>query len=60
MFNKEAFDLQIFQIHLLKTSEKEVKSKLEETLKNSDPKLPEELESIKKEKEELEVQFFVL
>merc|ERR1712096_601482 len=42
------------QIHLLKTSEKEVKVKLEENLKNGDPKLPEELENIRKEKEILE------
>ena len=44
---------------MLKTSEKEVKSKLEESIKKSDPKLPEELESIKKEKEQLEVIFFL-
>merc|ERR1712096_146003 len=44
------------QIHLLKTSEKEVKMKLEENLKNSDPKLPEELENIRKEKEILETE----
>ena len=59
LFNKVAYDLQILQIHLLKTSEKEVKLKLEENLKNSDPKLPEKLESIKKEKENLEVKLFL-